>query len=81
MITEVSQKCGVEEGEIHTALLSEDSENPLVIAYNLVVDSKRIESAKAEEYKEFFGPMGEKMIIVIFLDSDSMHKIEVFLII
>jgi len=56
VIAEVSQKCNVEEGEIHTALLSEDSENPLVIAYNLVMDSKRIESAKAEEYKEFFSP-------------------------
>jgi len=53
VISEVSQKCGVEEGEIHSALVSEDSENALVIAYNLVMDSKRIESAKAEEYKEF----------------------------
>ena len=64
VIAEVSQKCNVEEGEIHTALLSEDSENPLVIAYNLVMDSKRIESAKAEEYKEFFSPAtaGGKLI-------------------
>ena len=50
----MSQKCGVEEAEIHSALLSDDLHNPLVIAYNLVIDNKRIENAKAEEFNDFF---------------------------
>jgi len=58
VIAEVSNKCGVEEGEIHSALLSDDSHNPLVIAYNLVIDNKRIENAKAEEFKDFFASTG-----------------------
>jgi len=58
VIAEVSQKCSVEEAEIHSALLSDDSHNPLVIAYNLVIDNKRIESAKAEEFKDFFNTPG-----------------------
>jgi len=53
VIADVSQKCGVDESEIHAALLSEDLHNPLVIAYNLVIDNKRIESAKAEELSFF----------------------------
>ncbi len=54
VIAEVSQKCGVDEAEIHSALLSDDLHNPLVIAYNLVIDNKRIENAKAEEFNDFF---------------------------
>jgi len=54
-IAEVSQKFGVEEQEIHTALLSDDPHNQLVIAYNLVIDNKRIQTAKEEDdFKEFF---------------------------
>ena len=45
----MSQKFGVEEGEIHSALLSDDPHNALVIAYNLVIDNRRIESAKEKE--------------------------------
>ena len=29
-----------------------------VIAYNLVIDNKRIENAKAEEFKDFFASTG-----------------------
>jgi 5'-AMP-activated protein kinase catalytic alpha subunit len=54
-IAEVSQKFGVEESEIHSALLSDDPHNALVIAYNLVIDNRRIESAKEkEDLKEFY---------------------------
>jgi len=55
-IAEVSQKFAVEESEIHAALLSDDPHNQLVIAYNLVIDNRRIESAKEKEdfSKEFF---------------------------
>ena len=51
----VSQKFGVEEQEIHSALLSDDPHNQLVIAYNLIIDNKRIQTAKEEDdFKEFF---------------------------
>jgi len=54
-ISEVSQKFGVEESEIHAALLSDDPHHQLVIAYNLVIDNRRIESAKEkEDFKEFY---------------------------
>ena len=36
------QKCKVEEGEVHHALLSGDPQDQLVIAYNLVIDNKKI---------------------------------------
>jgi len=52
-ISEVASKFGVEEEEIHSALLSDDPHNQLAIAYHLVIDNKRIEIAK-EEFKEFF---------------------------
>ena len=58
VITEVSQKCGVDESEIHSALLSDDLHNPLVVAYNLVSDNKRIENAKNDEYREFLSGSG-----------------------
>ncbi len=48
-IAEVSQKFRVEESAIHSALLSDDPHNTLVIAYNLVIDNRRIESAKEKE--------------------------------
>ena len=51
----MSQKFGVEEQEIHSALLSDDPHNQLVIAYNLIIDNKRIQTAKEEDdFKEFF---------------------------
>lgn len=60
----MSQKCQVDEADIHSALLSDDVHNPLVIAYNLVIDNKRIESAKAEEFKEFFTSAGTSTSLV-----------------
>lgn len=44
------QKCRVSEQDVHCALLSGDPQDQLVIAYNLVVDNKRIadETAKLE---------------------------------
>lgn len=45
-----TQKFGVREQEVHSALLSGDPHDQLAIAYHLVVDNKRIadEAAKAE---------------------------------
>ena len=74
VIAEVSQKCGVDEAEIHSALLSDDLHNPLVIAYNLVIDNKRIENAKAEEFNDFFAG-GKKSLIFFKAKSEpfSVH--------
>jgi hypothetical protein len=38
--------------------IADDPHNQLVIAYNLVIDNKRIETAKAE-YKDFFAVGGD----------------------
>eukprot|EP00914_Ancora_sagittata_P001468 GHVO01003795.1.p1 GENE.GHVO01003795.1~~GHVO01003795.1.p1 ORF type:complete len:543 (+),score=66.28 GHVO01003795.1:133-1761(+) len=49
-IREVCEKCRVTEQEVHRALLSGDPQDQIVIAYNLVVDNKRIadETAKLQ---------------------------------
>merc|ERR1719221_1272822 len=54
-IAEVSQKFGVEEQEIHSALLSDDPHNQLVIAYNLIIDNKRIQKIQEEDdFKDLY---------------------------
>ncbi len=40
--TFVLQKCRVSDSEVHQALLAGDPQDQLVIAYNLVIDNKRI---------------------------------------
>ncbi|XP_063388534.1 5'-AMP-activated protein kinase catalytic subunit alpha-2 [Cydia fagiglandana] len=54
-ISEVCDKFGVKEHEVHNALLSGDPHDQLAIAYHLVIDNKRIadEAAKAE-IKDFY---------------------------
>ncbi|CAG9559368.1 unnamed protein product [Danaus chrysippus] len=54
-ISEVCDKFGVKEHEVHAALLSGDPHDQLAIAYHLVIDNKRIadEAAKAE-IKDFY---------------------------
>ncbi|XP_046684211.1 5'-AMP-activated protein kinase catalytic subunit alpha-2 isoform X1 [Homalodisca vitripennis] len=54
-VTEVCEKFGVKEHEVHSALLSGDPHDQLGIAYHLVIDNKRIadEAAKAE-LKDFY---------------------------
>jgi 5'-AMP-activated protein kinase catalytic alpha subunit len=49
-IREVCEKCKVTEMEVHRALLGGDPQDQLVIAYNLVIDNKRIadETAKLQ---------------------------------
>ncbi|XP_046655351.1 5'-AMP-activated protein kinase catalytic subunit alpha-2-like [Daphnia pulicaria] len=49
-VSEVCEKFGVREQEVHSALLSGDPHDQLAIAYHLIVDNKRIadEAAKAE---------------------------------
>ncbi|XP_028127998.1 5'-AMP-activated protein kinase catalytic subunit alpha-2 [Diabrotica virgifera virgifera] len=54
-IREVCDKFGVQEAEVHSALLSGDPHDQLAIAYHLIIDNKRIadEAAKAE-IKDFY---------------------------
>lgn len=42
VIQEVCEKCRVNEADVHSALLSGDQQDQLVIAYNLIMDNKRI---------------------------------------
>ena len=54
-ISEVRDKFGVEEQEIHSALLSDDPHNQLVIAYNLIIDNKRIQKIQEEDdFKDLY---------------------------
>ncbi|XP_056636460.1 5'-AMP-activated protein kinase catalytic subunit alpha-2 [Diorhabda carinulata] len=54
-VREVCDKFGVQEEEVHGALLSGDPHDQLAIAYHLIIDNKRIadEAAKAE-LKDFY---------------------------
>lgn len=54
-VREVCDKFGVQESEVHSALLSGDPHDQLAIAYHLIIDNKRIadEAAKAE-IKDFY---------------------------
>lgn len=54
-VTEVCEKFGVKDYEVHNALLSGDPHDQLAIAYHLIIDNKRIadEAAKAE-LKDFY---------------------------
>ncbi|XP_066996754.1 5'-AMP-activated protein kinase catalytic subunit alpha-2 isoform X1 [Anabrus simplex] len=54
-VSEVCEKFGVKENEVHGALLSGDPHDQLAIAYHLIIDNKRIadEAAKAE-LKDFY---------------------------
>lgn len=54
-VSEVCEKFGVKEHEVHNALLSGDPHDQLGIAYHLIIDNKRIadEAAKAE-LKDFY---------------------------
>ncbi|CAG9860390.1 unnamed protein product [Phyllotreta striolata] len=54
-VKEVCDKFGVQEPEVHCALLSGDPHDQLAIAYHLIIDNKRIadEAAKAE-IKDFY---------------------------
>jgi 5'-AMP-activated protein kinase catalytic alpha subunit len=54
-VSEVCDKFGVQEKEVHNALLSGNPHDQLAIAYHLIIDNKRIadEAAKAE-LKDFY---------------------------
>jgi 5'-AMP-activated protein kinase, catalytic alpha subunit len=52
-VSEVCDKFGVKDSEVHNALLSGDPHDQLAIAYHLIIDNKRIEEAKAD-IKDFY---------------------------
>ncbi|VEN60006.1 unnamed protein product [Callosobruchus maculatus] len=58
-VKEVCDKFGVQETEVHGALLSGDPHDQLAIAYHLIIDNKRIadEAARAE-IKDFYSAAG-----------------------
>eukprot|EP00918_Siedleckia_nematoides_P071616 GHVU01156429.1.p1 GENE.GHVU01156429.1~~GHVU01156429.1.p1 ORF type:complete len:373 (+),score=43.47 GHVU01156429.1:461-1579(+) len=54
-VREVCEKCGSQEEEIQRALLSGDPQDQLVIAYNLVIDNKRIADETAKlQIRDFY---------------------------
>jgi len=53
-IKEVCEKCKVSDEEVHRALLSGDPQDQLVIAYNLVIDNKRIADETAKLHIQDF---------------------------
>lgn len=54
-VGEVCDKFGVNENEVHNALLSGDPHDQLGIAYHLIIDNKRIEHEAAKaEIKDFY---------------------------
>ncbi|CRL02310.1 CLUMA_CG015381, isoform A [Clunio marinus] len=53
-VTEVCEKFGVKEIEVHTALLSGDPHDQLAIAYHLIIDNRRMDEAAKAEIKDFY---------------------------
>jgi len=48
VVSEAASKFGVEEEEIQFALLSEDPQNKMVMAYNVIIDNKRSELGRED---------------------------------
>lgn len=53
-VSEVCEKFGVKEVEVHGALLSGDPHDQLAIAYHLIIDNRRIDEAAKAEIKDFY---------------------------
>ncbi|XP_053209745.1 5'-AMP-activated protein kinase catalytic subunit alpha-2-like [Panonychus citri] len=54
-IKEVCEKFGVSDKEVHSSLLSGDPHDQLAIAYNLIIDNKRIEDETSKlDIKDFY---------------------------
>jgi 5'-AMP-activated protein kinase, catalytic alpha subunit len=53
-VSEVCEKFGVKEMEVHNALLSGDPHDQLAIAYHLVIDNRRMDEAAKAEIKDFY---------------------------
>jgi 5'-AMP-activated protein kinase catalytic alpha subunit len=53
-VSEVCEKFGVKEMEVHNALLSGDPHDQLAIAYNLIIDNRRMDEAAKAEIRDFY---------------------------
>ncbi|KAG5683388.1 hypothetical protein PVAND_012673 [Polypedilum vanderplanki] len=53
-VSEVCEKFGVKEVEVHNALLSGDPHDQLAIAYHLIIDNRRMDEAAKAEIKDFY---------------------------
>lgn len=53
-VSEVCEKFGVKEVEVHNALLSGDVHDQLAIAYHLIIDNRRMDEAAKAEIKDFY---------------------------
>jgi len=53
-VSEVCEKFGVKEIEVHNALLSGDPHDQLAIAYHLIIDNARMDEAAKAEIKDFY---------------------------
>lgn len=53
-VSEVCEKFGVKEIEVHNALLSGDPHDQLAIAYHLIIDNRRMDEAAKAEIKDFY---------------------------
>lgn len=53
-VSEVCEKFGVKEVEVHGALLSGDPHDQLAIAYHLIIDNRRMDEAAKAEIKDFY---------------------------
>lgn len=54
-ISEVCEKFGVKDAEVHSALLSGDAHDQLAIAYHLVIDNRRMaDEAAKSEFNDFY---------------------------
>ena len=53
-VSEVCDKFGVKEVEVHNALLNGDPHDQLGIAYHLIIDNRRMDEAAKAEIKDFY---------------------------
>ena len=79
------QKCRVNEADVHGALLSGDQQDQLVIAYNLIMDNKRIaDETEKLQILDFFvassppvesfmmvGCLGDGVMFVLVKEGDE----------
>lgn len=54
VVSEVCEKFGVSEMEVHNALLSGDTHDQLAIAYHLIIDNQRMDETAKSEIKDFY---------------------------
>lgn len=54
VVRDICEKCNVTEDDVRNAIYKNDPHDNLLIAYNLVIDNKRIETEASREIREFY---------------------------